>query len=149
MRTLRIQQAKLQAEKSAQEIFGVSSALDLIVLELINNRVDSEDRQKRLRDDVAGPLREIGEGLFPSLIERLQAMTDKVDATPENAQQANALVVQTDEILVRLNDVLEKMLDIETYNELVDLLRTLLDEHGRISDETKSQREKAALELLK
>ncbi len=149
LRTLRIQQAKLQAEKSAQEIFGVSSALDLIVLELINNRVDSEDRQKRLRDDVASPLQEIGEGLFPTLVERLEAMTDKVEPTPENAEQADQLVVQADEILVRLNDVLEKMLDIETYNELVDLLRTLLDEQGRISDETKSQRAKAALELLK
>ena len=149
LRKLRVQQAGLQAEKSAQEVLGIAGSLERVVLELVNNRVDSEDRQKRLREQVADRLTEIADSQFPPLMEDLKALADRVAADPDNGVFADRVLAQSDEILARLNDVLDKMLDIETYNELVDLLRNLLEEQEKISDATKSERAKAALDLLK
>ena len=45
-------------------------------------------------------------------------------------------------------EVLNKMLELETYNELVDLVRSIIREQSEIADETKDQRKQKARSLL-
>jgi hypothetical protein len=159
VRLLRAQQALLQSQKSAQETLGIAAAFRDIREELINNRVDTEDRKQRLQAQLADPLERIAAQLFPELDRHLQTLGDHLDQQlevlsqqsqddPQTVARADAAVRQADRILAAMNDVLQNMLNLETYNELLDIVRSLIDEQRRLIDDTKKQQKKQVLELL-
>ena len=47
-----------------------------------------------------------------------------------------------------MNDVLQNMLELETYNELLDIVRSIIDDQRTLIEETKKQQKKQVLELL-
>lgn len=148
LRSLRIQRATVQAEKSAQEVLGVAASFDDIREELINNRVDSEDRKVRLQEQIADPLRRVGETRFPVLAQRLKDLEQKLADPPASDQAADAATQETDDILLELDKVLQKMLELETFNELMNIVRSLLEDQEQLIDKTKKARSSEALELL-
>jgi hypothetical protein len=160
LRLLRAQQAVVQSQKSAQEVLGVAASFRDIREELIANRVDTEDRKQRLQEKIAEPLEKIGTKMFPELdrrVERLVAVLNKAaPATPvkepaeaEPAAAAQRAVEQANAILVAMQNVLQDMLDVETYNELLDLVRGLIEDQERLIGDTKKLQKKQVLELLK
>ncbi|MCB9872628.1 MAG: hypothetical protein H6821_00490 [Planctomycetaceae bacterium] len=159
LRLLRSQRARLQSEKSAQETLGVAASFGDIRAELINNRVDTEDRKQRLQTQVVAPLQAIGDTLFPELDLRLVALFERLDArvkesTDPHAEDAETValaataVEQTDEILLAIDAVLQSMLDIEDYNELLDRVRDLIADQEGLLDETKKAQKQQVLDLL-
>ena len=50
-------------------------------------------------------------------------------------------------LIAKLNDILQNMLDIETYNELLDIVRGLIKEQDELIKKTKDQKKKQLLEL--
>ena len=54
----------------------------------------------------------------------------------------DAAIEQTNDILLELNKILEAMIDIASFNELIDLLRTLIDDQKTLLDKTEAQRKK-------
>ena len=48
-----------------------------------------------------------------------------------------------------MSAVLDNMLEFETYNELIDLIRDLINDQEEISEKTKDERKKQVLDLLK
>jgi len=149
LRLLYAQRALMQSQKSAQEILGVAASFDDIRLELINNRVDTEDRKIRLKDQIADPLRLVGENMFPELDRLLKELQGQLDNVQDSDQAADAAVRQTDDILVELDKILQKMLELETYNELINIVRSILEEQKQIADKTKEERKKQVRDLLK
>lgn len=146
LRILRTQRSQMQSEKSAQELLGVALSFNDIRQELIHNRVvDSEDRQKRLKEQIADPLREIGTSMFPELDQLLHDLEAALEH-PESAQTSsqNALA-QTNDILVEMDAVLQQMLQLETYNELLEIVRELLETQDGLLDDTKKERKKQLL----
>lgn len=159
VRLLRAQQALMQSQKSAQETLGAAAGFREIRAELINNRVDTEDRKQRLQRQLAEPLERIGRELFPEFDVRLQRLVEQLDNRMDaNAQSANedpqaiaavdTSLEQADRILVAMNDVLQNMLELETYNELLDIVRSIIDDQRKLIDETKKQQKKQVLDLL-
>ena len=65
-RLLYAQRTATQTQKSTQELIGIADQFDDLRLQLINNRIDSEDRKTRLSNLVIAPLRKLtaaaGEG---------------------------------------------------------------------------------------
>jgi hypothetical protein len=159
LRLLRSQQALLQSQKAAQETLGVAASFLDIREELISNRVDTEDRKVRLKERVAEPLQEIGEKMFPELDKRLARLVAPLEGDaeklaaldsddPQVVAAADDAVRQVNSILVAMNSILQQMLDLETYNELLDIVRSLIDEQERLMNETKKQQKKQILDLL-
>lgn len=145
LRRLRVQQAVNQSEKSRGETRDVARNLLNVVDQLENNRVDTDDRQERLRDQVANPLLALVAGEFPQLDNRLAALNDSVNApSPLDVKSATEVadnaIAQADDVLLKLDGVLQKMLDLETFNELIELVRALIDEQDELTDETKTVR---------
>jgi hypothetical protein len=141
LRRLWVQRAVNQSEKSRGETQGVGIALLDVVAQLENNRVDTEDRQERLREQVAGPLLAVVKDDFPKLDVRLAALNTEVaksalDRTAA-ASAADQAIAQADGVLLGLDSVLKKMLDLESFNELIDLVRALLEEQDDVIKETK------------
>lgn len=146
LRRLRVQRAVNQSEKSRGETEGVGQALLDLVAQIENNRVDTEDRKERLREQVAAPLLAVVADDFPELDGRLAGLNELVNAGQlDRAQAATAAdhaLAQADDVLLKLDGVLTKMLDIESFNELIELVRALIEEQDGVIDETKTLRKK-------
>jgi hypothetical protein len=146
---LRIQQAGLQANKTSDELEGIAASIDDILLEMINNRVDSPDRRQRIADGVRDPLMAIVNGSLQRLDSQITALLP-IAASPTSGPEAAAVTVQTaEQVLLELEAVLEKMLDLESYNEVLDLVRGLIDNQDELIELTEEQRKKALQDLFK
>jgi hypothetical protein len=78
----------------------------------------------------------------------LQTFQTKL-ADPQAAGPArDAAREQADAILVQMNQILDKMLELETFNEVLDLLRGIIDSQDQISRETKQKQKDKLKELL-
>ena len=157
LRLLRVQQALQQTRKSAQELLGVAAGFHDIRAELINNRVDTEDRKTRLKERIADPLQAIGETLFPELERREEALEklllDELNAkrydSDSSQQPAAAAIRQANDILAELDGILQQMLDLETFNELLDIVRQLIGEQERVLGETQKAHQQLQRDLLR
>ncbi len=152
LRELRTQRAQLQSEKSTHETLGVAAAFGDIRSELINNRVDTEDRKQRLQEQVVDPLQSIGETLFPELDAALLPLAKRLDVRTKVEDQetvalATTAITRTDDILLAMDEVLQSMLDIEDFNELLDRVRDLITEQEGLIENTKKAHKQQLLDL--
>ncbi len=148
LRLLRVQRARQQGEKSQQEIAGVAASFRDIREELENNRVDTEERKIRLQNQIVQPLEQIASGQFPDWQQTLQELENRMEAEQESLPLARQTVRQTDEILLEMQRILEKMIELESYNELVDLVRTVLQEQEELLERTRQERIEQTRSLL-
>ena len=70
-------------------------------------------------------------------------------ATGELATAADETLEQTNVTIAKLEAVLQQMLDLETYNELLDIVRDLIKDQESLTDKTKQERKRQAIEDLK
>jgi len=148
MRHLRVQRAEQQGGKSEQEIRGVSISFSDIREELINNRVDTPERNERLQRQIIEPLDQIVDDQFPEWLGTLRALDE--DLTDPDAALTTAVTVeQANEIIFELEQVLQNMLELETYNELLQLVRSIMEDQEAIREKTqKEQKERDRGALL-
>ena len=91
-------------------------------------------------------LKQIADTLFPEWDEKLKGLQSQLDtAAPEADRALERAVDQADRILVAMEMVLEKMLEVEDYNELVDMVRSLIREQEELIERTKQERKKRLL----
>ena len=149
VRRLRAQQGGLQANKTSEELLGIALSLDDILLEMRNNRVDSVDRSERIATGVRDPIKATVAGALATLRAQIKEV-ESVVGDPEQGIARTAEAVSTaEQVILELNAILEKMLDLETYNEVLDLVRQLMDDQSDLTDETKEERKKQVLDLFK
>ena len=120
------QRAVLQVDKSRQEVLGCASAFENIRLQLINNRIDSEDRKDRFSEQIIQPLRLIGAQSMQQLKDKgleLEQALRELQIGPASADQlevahalALAAIEQSDVVLYELDQVLSVLLKYETQN---------------------------------
>ncbi len=147
------QQSVLQADKSQQELSSVAARVDNLRLQLVNNRVDSYDRQERLLSKVGLPLRELLTSEYRTLqrsLADLQSATIAGGGAQPTAQATASLSnAALDAVLLKLDEIKSNMQDIEDFNEIVDLVRGLLDDQEKLLSETEQEQRKRILDLLK
>lgn len=137
LRVLRVQRALQQSRKSSQEIAGVAQGFDAIREELTNNRVDTEDRKSRLKEQIADPLHALVATDFPQLEELLLALEPLANDAAQGPAAVEVSLMKSNDLLAKLDQVLEKMLRLESFNEVVDILRDLIKEERALAEDTK------------
>ena len=146
---LRVTGALQNVVQLSYETLGVADGIESIVGELVNNRVDSEELTERLLTGIADPLREIGNELMPQLEQQLQRLQSSyASGVTSREQQLTASKLQGDAVLDAMKNVLDRMLELESYNELVELLRGIVADQQEIQKETKQQRKQKLRSLL-
>jgi hypothetical protein len=161
---LRTQQIGLQAVKTGEELQGIATSLDDLLEEMANNRVDSVDRSARIGGGVRDPLRAIVAGDLAKLrsqiaqIERRIAGGDVKLATADSLANNNAkpevtadvieAVKTAEDVLLQLTAVLEKMLDLESFNEILDMVRELIESQDGLIEKTKKEQKARVLDLF-
>jgi len=147
LRTLRVGRALQDSRKSAHETLAVAQAFVDIRAELVNNRVDTAELKMRLQYGIVDPLMRIVEELFPELDRRLDRLeaTLAADAGPESRQVA---VEQTEAVLSAMRQVLGRMLELEDFGKVVELLRQIIHEQERLGEQTRQRHKQKLRELL-
>jgi hypothetical protein len=82
--------------------------------------------------------------MFPDWEQKLNQLQSRLD-TPETAEAVTPALEQADRILVAMEEILAKMLEVEDFNELVDMVRSLIREQEAIIERTKTERKKQLL----
>ncbi|HQU42278.1 MAG: hypothetical protein B7Z73_04965 [Planctomycetia bacterium 21-64-5] len=145
---LRVERAEQNNQKNAEETRGVAVAFDDIRAELVNNRVDTEELRIRLKDRISGPLKQIVDVQFAHLGRSLTALKKQLAGGAEHSDAAKSAIEQADLMIVALQKVRDQMLQLESFNEAVDLLREIIAAQQQVSEQTKKERSKKLRELL-
>lgn len=146
-RRLRVAGSLQNVMQSTDEIKGVAEAFDDLSDEITNNRIDNPDLKSRLGEQIARPLHLIVDSNMPELIEALKSVEKVLDDPTATATQLKKAIAEADQILVAMRQVLDKMLELETYNEVVALLRGIITDQEEINRRTK-ERQKDKLKTL-
>jgi hypothetical protein len=149
LRAVRVERAVQNSRKNAQETLGVADAFEEIRQQLVNNRIDTEELIERVKGGIADPLRAVGDSMFPELdrrLDQLRAALSDAHAGPENRQRARQ---QTDAIVLAMRQVLARMVELESFNEAVEILRSIIEEQAKLSDHTKQLHKQKLRDLLK
>jgi len=149
LRLLRVQGALGNCRKSTQEVLGVAEAFEDIRKQLINNRIDTEEWKNRLQNGIAGPLRKIADPMFPELERRLDALQAGLDDVRKGPGLRDRAQQQADDILLAMHKVLDRMLELEDFNEAVDLLRNIIKMQDQLDEQTQRRQKQKIRELLK
>jgi hypothetical protein len=147
-RRLRVAGSLQNVVQSADEVAGVAEAFDDLGDQLTNNRIDNPDLKSRLREQIALPLHRIAGDNMPQLAAQLKLVQEQIEnptaARPELAKSIRL----ADEVLVEMRQVLDRMLELETYNEVVALLRGIIKDQDEISRQTKEQQQERLRNLF-
>jgi hypothetical protein len=146
-RRLRVAGSLQNVVQSADEVAGVAEGFDDLGEQLNNNRIDNQDLKTRLHEQIAQPLRRIAESRMPDLATQLKLLEQHVADATAGAPQLVKAETLADAILVEMRQVLDRMLELETYNEVVALLRDIITDQEDIGRRTK-ERQKERLRSL-
>ncbi len=144
---LKAQQSQLQTDKSRQELAGIVNRIENLRLQLVNNRIDSVDRQQRLQEQVEKPLTRLLAGEYVELDRQMSRLQTAVQSNRGKEPAASA-AKSLEQVLEQLELVKQSMLNIEGFNEIVELLRNLRDEQERLLKETEEAQKARVLDDL-
>ncbi|HEY2761682.1 MAG TPA: hypothetical protein VGI75_13090 [Pirellulales bacterium] len=136
LRDVQVARGLDNGDRSAQETLTVAQSFDDIREEMVNNRVDTPELQTRLKDQIADPLKQISQVMFPDFRSRLTQLRRTLDDPQTGPKQLKSALDEADAILVEMKSVLDKMLELETFNEVVDTLRSIISEQDQLNQET-------------
>jgi hypothetical protein len=131
------------AARGAGETGEIAEAFRMIHLEFDNNSLLTAELDTRLLSQIANPLADLAEDDLPSLVAETRAAL-----AAEDAAGRQRLVAQADAVLSRMRAVLDRMLELETFNEVVDLLRSTISAQEEIRQETRDLQKERARALL-
>jgi hypothetical protein len=138
LRRLRVSGSLQHVVQSADEVVGVAEAFDDLHDQLTNNRIENPDLQSRLREQIAQPLHRIGSQRMPQLTAQLKLVEEHLQDASMRPELAKCIAT-ADQILVEMKEVLDRMLELETYNEVVGLLRGIISDQEEINRRTKDR----------
>ena len=147
IRLLRIQRARQNGQKDSHETVGVYGGFGDIRQELINNRIYTEELRIRIEQDIVAPLTDLVQLQFVQLDEELARLEVTPDDPLRSPDYRDAAVAQTDRILKTMREVLARMVELEDFNEAVQLLRSIIEEQEQLREAVRERR-KAKLRLL-
>lgn len=146
-RRLRVAGALQNIAQSSEEVLGVAEAFDDLHDQLVNNRIDNQDLKSRLQEQIAVPLHEIGSQRMPQLAAQVKLVEQHVEDAKAGQVEIDKALVLADAVLVEMRQVLDRMRQLESYNEAVALLRGIINDQEQINQQTK-KRQKERLEKL-
>lgn len=141
---LRVERAVQAGKKNASETLGISVSFFEIVEELVNNRIEDDELRSRLEDRIARPLQKLTEEQFVELDRRLERLRFEVRRGKEGAatlaKELDVALAKYDDLLSRMEVILEEMRQLEDFNEALALLREIIDEEEQLMKDTAKER---------
>jgi hypothetical protein len=136
--------------RSIGETGEIAAAFRGIRDELANNGLVTPELETRLIAQIADPLVAATAGPLQQLAAacRAAAAADSGAGSGDAATPAADLAQRADAAVAALRAILARMLELESFNEVVDKLRGVIDAQERLRRDTLEQQRKRARELL-
>lgn len=148
LRRLRLSGARQNVTQAADEVLNVAEGFTHLHDQVVNNRIDDSELKQRLKQEIANPLRDIAQEKMPPLELQLDSVMAILARQDEAAVGLRQAIRMTDEILADMQYALERMRELETYNEVVALLRGIMSEQDRLNEQTRKLRKSDLRSLL-
>lgn len=148
LQLLRVQRTPQASRKAEEELRGVAFGFEEIRQEIINNRVDTEKRKERLENDVIAPINKIADVQQPELRAVIEQLEASLNDPTQSVDKAGEAIAKTDEIILAMQQVLDKMLDLETFNELVDQIREIIQLQDELQKDTETEQKRLFRDLF-
>jgi hypothetical protein len=149
MLLFRVQGVSTNCLKSTQETAGLAEAFDDIRKQLVNNRVDTEELKERLQSGIADPLRQIAGEMLPELERRLETLQTSLEQSKFDPALRDRAKTQADAVLLAMQKVLDRMIELEDYNQMVELLRDVIKQQDQLRTQTEQRQKQKIRDLLK
>ena len=130
------------AARSAGETGEIAAAFRGIRRELDINGVLTPELETRLSAQIAAPLQRLADSDLPAVVRACQA------AAAAGGQPTAPLVQRADAALASMRAVLDTMLELESFNELVERLRAVIRTQEEIRAATLEQQKKRGRQAL-
>ncbi|MBA2114839.1 hypothetical protein [Bremerella alba] len=149
LQRLRIQRAMQASKKADGELVGIRVGFEEIRVELTSNRMDTTARKERLEKMIIEPIAQLSDPMHAQLQSTTQQLEALYDQPEPFMPVVEVALEQTDAIILEMERILEKMFDLENFNELMEKMRLLIDAQTDLREETEDLRKKQILDLLK
>lgn len=140
-------------QKEAYDLRTIIESFRLIRQEMVNNRIFSEDDRHRLDDGVIVPMQRLVEADFPDLDRQIEALNKTLDIRAEAirptalGQRADVLE-QFDVIVKKMLAIRDNMISMESFNEVIEILRAIIKQQEQLRNETQEQKNTRLRNLL-
>ena len=131
------------AARAAGETGEIAEGFSAIHLEFDNNGLLTAELDTRLLSQIAVPLASLAADDLPALV----AQT-RTPLAADDLAGRRQLVARADAVLRQMRSVLDRMMELETFNEVVDLLRSTISAQEEIRQETRDIQKERARALL-
>jgi hypothetical protein len=148
LRKLQIQRVLQNVRKNADETLGAALGFDDIAAQLINNRLDTNERRVRLEEGIAGPLHKLVEIQFSALVKDLEALESKLESPDEAPERFDRTRRTAQAILMEMDLILSRMLEMESFNELIEILRRIIDRQKDVEEKARERQKESLRDLL-
>ena len=138
-RLLAVERTLENTQRAAHETRTVGTAFHEILEEMANNRIDTPALSGRLRDEIADPLVALADKRLPVLATRLSELQKLVDDASAGKVKLDQAISEADAILLEMQAILDKMIEMATYKELVEKLRKLIEQQEELNKATKQR----------
>jgi hypothetical protein len=145
---LRISRSLRDTKKEAFETEATAEAFLKIREEMINNRIYSDEVKQRLEQQIVKPLQEIAQKEFPELEIRLNQLREDLGDAPSRAEGRRRCLEQIDAILRKMEQIRQQMVEMESFNEVIELLRSIIEQQGSLREDTAEEKKEQLRDLL-
>lgn len=135
--------------KNSTETISVEESFQDIREELINNAVHTPQMLERIDEKIVKPLHSINTGDYPSVDESLGALKLLLDDNRDPLPGLDESIAQIGAMLDQMDTILKEMQRLETFQEAIELLKSIIDQQQQLEERTKSERKKRRIQELK
>ena len=139
--------------KEVYDLTGIIESFRTIRLEMINNRIFTEDERRRIDQEIMRPMQELINEGFPGIDELLGKLTlllaeNNEPCRPLALEERQKILTRFDETLWKMMAIRDKMASMESFNEAIELLRSIIKQQQLLRNETMEERNRRLKGLL-
>ncbi len=148
-----ISRALRDTRKEVYEIRTIIESFRQIRAEMVNNRIFTGDDETRLDGGIVFPMHGLVETDFPELDRLIGLLDDTLAVRGQPLRsiavaQRQEVLTQLDELLKKMSAIRDGMISMESFNEVVDMLRAIIRQQQQLRRQTVEEKNKRLKELL-
>ena len=139
--------------KEVYDLTGIVEGFRTIRAEMINNRIFVEDERRRIEQEIIQPIRELIDMDFPGIDHSLGLLNGLLlelekPKRPSALEERQKILVQFEATLLKMAAIRDKMASMESFNEAIELLRSIIKQQQQLRNETMEERNRRLRDLL-
>jgi len=139
--------------KEVYDLTNIVESFRVIRAEMINNRIFTEDERRRIDLEIMQPIQELINTDFPDIDELLTGLNLTLSERdtrnrPSALEERRKILAEFDATLLKMAAIRDKMASMESFNEAIELLRSIIRQQQLLRNETLEQQRQRLRDLL-